>query len=400
MSQFFNSKVFNPEVFGKYIENIPNVKKSELAKSNALGSNENARKALSEQTGSYYARVPYYGRISADTSQNNNGATNIQSSKLNTFDQGFVVASRMDSWDEKSFSKNITAGVDFMDNVGKQIADYKIQVVQKIMLKMLEGIYSMDTTADTVRGHAAKDFIEKHTYDSSNVTGVSPTALNTAIQKACGDNKSIIKLAIMDSTTATDLENQNLLNMLKYTDKDGITRDLTLGTWNGRLVLVDDDMPVTIAEATYAKTSDAALVPGKKYFTRSGSAGHYVYTEVETPDVTDIGSYYEITSGGYEVHTTYLLGEGSIVVDPIPDSVPYEMHRDPLVNGGEDYLIVRDRYICGFESFSYEQTSGSNVSATNEDLANGEHWAVIHNATEAIPTKSIAIARLFTRGNN
>lgn len=398
MSQFFDSKVFNPEVFGKYVENIPNVKKSELAKSRALGSNENARKALAIQTGSLYARVPYFGRISADTSQNNDGNTDIQASKLPTFDQGFIVASRMNSWTEKSFSKNITAGVDFMDNVGAQIAEYKIQVVQKIMLKMLAGIYAMDTTADTVRGHAAKDFVEKHTYDASNVSGVSPTALNTAIQKACGDNKSIIKLAIMDSTTATDLENQNLLNMLKYTDKDGITRDLTLGTWNGRLVLVDDDMPVTIAEATYAKTSDVALVDGKKYFTRSGSAGHYVYTEVETPDVSNIGSYYEITAGGYEVHTTYLLGEGSIVVDPIPDSVPYEIYREPLSKGGEDYLIVRDRYICGFESFSFEKTENVGVSATNDDLANGENWAVINNGTEAIPTKSIAIARLFTRG--
>lgn len=43
----------------------------------------------------------------------------------------------------------------------------------------------------------------------------------------------------------------------------------------------------------YALTADVALATGKEYFTRSGSAGAYVYTEVETPDVGDIGTYYE-----------------------------------------------------------------------------------------------------------
>ena len=43
----------------------------------------------------------------------------------------------------------------------------------------------------------------------------------------------------------------------------------------------------------YALTADVALVTGKEYFTRSGSAGAYVYTEVETPDVGNIATYYE-----------------------------------------------------------------------------------------------------------
>lgn len=43
----------------------------------------------------------------------------------------------------------------------------------------------------------------------------------------------------------------------------------------------------------YALTADVALVTGKEYFTRSGSAGAYVYTEVETPNVENIATYYE-----------------------------------------------------------------------------------------------------------
>ena len=135
----FDSKSFNPQAFGAYVNRIPNVTKNELAKSGAVGSNEQAKAALANQTGSLYARIPYFGRIDGSTSQNNDGATDIQSSNTTTYEQGFIVASRMDSWTERSFSKNITAGVDFMDNVAAQIADYKLDVKQAMLLSILSG---------------------------------------------------------------------------------------------------------------------------------------------------------------------------------------------------------------------------------------------------------------------
>ena len=46
--------------------------------------------------------------------------------------------------------------------------------------------------------------------------------------------------------------------------------------------------------ATYQLTADEEIVPGKWYFTRSGSPPDYVYTVVTNPDVADIGTYYEL----------------------------------------------------------------------------------------------------------
>lgn len=40
----FDSKSFNAAAFGKYVDRIPNVTKTELAKSGAVGSNENGHK--------------------------------------------------------------------------------------------------------------------------------------------------------------------------------------------------------------------------------------------------------------------------------------------------------------------------------------------------------------------
>lgn len=343
----FDSKSFNPQAFGAYVKRIPNVTRNELAKSRAVGVNENARAALSNQTGSLYARIPYFGRISGSTSQNNDGSTDITSTNTTTYEQGFVVASRMDAWTERSFSKNITAGVDFMDNVAAQIADYKMEVKQAILLAILKGIFAMSTEGGTVAANAAKDFMANHVFDiTEDGEGVVGAAtLNSAMQKACGDNKATFKLAIMHSVVATNLENLKLLKYLTYTDADGITRDLALASWNGRLVLIDDGMPVE----------------GDNY-------------------------------------TTYVLGEGSVILDDIGDAVPYEMSRDPKTNGGQDTLYVRDRYICGVDGISFEKPSSITASAANSDLENGANWNIINDGTKAIPHKAIAIAKIVSKG--
>lgn len=359
MSTKFDSKSFNPLAFGHYVNRIPNVKKNELAKSGAVGTNEQAKAALSNQTGSLYARIPYFGRIDGSTSQNNDGNTDITSTNTTTYEQGFVTASRMDSWTERSFSKNITAGVNFMDNVAAQIGDYKQDVKQNMLLAILSGIFNMKTTGTDVAAKAAKEFIEKHTLDISGNTSddslVGAPTLNKAIQKACGDNKSIFSLVIMHSEVATNLENLRLLKYLTYTDGDGITRDLAVGSWNGRTVLIDDGMP--------------------------------------TEDIAEGGD-----DSSYTKYTTYILGRGSIILDDIGDSVPYEMSRDAKTNGGQDTLYVRDRYICGVDGISFEKPASLTASASNKDLSTGTNWNIINDGSKAISHKAIAIARIISRG--
>jgi hypothetical protein len=222
-----------------------------------------------------------------------------------------------------------------------------MEVKQAMLLAILNGVFAMDTASGTVAANAAKDFIANHVFDvSAEGDGlVGAATLNSAMQKACGDNKAIFKLAIMHSVVATNLENMKLLKYLTYTDADGITRDLALASWNGRTVLIDDGMPVD----------------GDKY-------------------------------------TTYVLGEGAVVLDEIGDSVPYEMSRDPKTNGGQDTLYVRDRYICGVDGISFEKPASVTASPTNADLENGDNWNIINDGTTAIPHKAIAIAKIVSKG--
>lgn len=394
----FDSKSFNPQAFGAYVNRIPNVTKNELAKSGAVGSNEQAKAALANQTGSLYARIPYFGRIDGSTSQNNDGATNITSTGTTTYEQGFIVASRMDSWTERSFSKNITAGVDFMDNVAAQIADYKMDVRQAMLLAILKGVFSMKQDT-SVAGKAAKEFLAKHVYDitakGAEAGLVGSATLNKAIQQACGDNKNIFKLVIMHSEVATNLENIKLLKYMTQTDGDGIERELALATWNGRLVLIDDNMP---SESGYyaASANDESAMQVKT----SGASGS---AEINIADVKK-GAFYpsDVAAEQYVVagdkYTTYTLGDGAIILDDIGDAVPYEMSRDPKTNGGQDTLYVRDRYICGVDGISFEKPASITASASNTDLANGDNWNIINDGTKAIPHKAIAIAKIVSRG--
>ena len=72
----FDSKSFNPQAFGRYVERIPQLKKNELIKSGALKGNSEIKNAFSSQTGTSYAVLPMYGLLDGDV-LNYDGQTDI-----------------------------------------------------------------------------------------------------------------------------------------------------------------------------------------------------------------------------------------------------------------------------------------------------------------------------------
>ena len=59
----FDSKQFNPELFGKYYETIPKLKRNELLKSGAINNAPQYKAMMEEQTGGNYITAPLFGRI-------------------------------------------------------------------------------------------------------------------------------------------------------------------------------------------------------------------------------------------------------------------------------------------------------------------------------------------------
>lgn len=341
----FDSKTFNPQAFGKYVERLPQLKKNELIKSRALRGNAEIRNAFSSQSGTAYAILPMYDLLDGDV-LNYDGQTDITATGTTTYERGVVVVGRAKAWTEMDFSEDITGGAGFMDNVAAQVSEYFDAVDQSTLLAILEGIYSMTGTEN-------QDFVDNHTYDITAVGDgvVAPETLNSAIQKAVGDNKNKFKIAIMHSAVATNLENLNLLAYLKQTDRHGVQRDLTLATWNGRTVIIDDDMPVADGD--------------------DGSA----------------------------VYTTYVLGEGAFDYENIGAKVPYEMDRNPSVNGGQDTLYVRQRKCYAPFGISYTKANQATLSPTNDELKDGTNWELVNDGNgKTINHKAIPIARIISKG--
>lgn len=364
----FDAKSFNEKAFGKYMSAIPNVKLNKLKESRAIVSDQRLRETFvtNSQTGSVYAVLPFFGLIGGEA-LNYDGVTNLTAERTDTFEQGVFVYGRMKGWTEADFSFDVTGGVDFMANVRNQINQYWNNVDQTTLLAILEGIFGMSATGTGALKTANAEFVDKHTYDISGGATkedqcVGATSLNVAIQQACGDNKQRFSLVICHSTVATNLENLKLLAYLKYTDAEGIERDLGMGTWNGRLVIVDDSMPVEVVPAVSA----AEGVPAQEAYTK---------------------------------YTTYILGEGAIGFEPVGAKVPYEMVRDAKTKGGEDTLISRRRNAVSVAGISYLKAVQSTNSPTDAELKNGKNWALVSNGdNKTINHKAIPIARIISRG--
>lgn len=249
MPGIFDAKIFNAEVFQQYVERVPNLNRNELIRSRAIRQRPDLAASMADAVGGNYITTPLKGLISGAAAQNYDGGTDLNANGTKTFSHSRIVVGRANAWTEKDFSYDITGGEDFMENIAEQISEYWEEVDQATIVHILNGVFNM---AD----EAGLAFIDKHTnnicavQNSEGVTGkMDGTTLNTTMQKACGDNKGKFSLAIMHSMVATNLENLRLLSYLKYTDAQGMQRDLAIGTLNGRTVLVDDNMPVKAVEA-------------------------------------------------------------------------------------------------------------------------------------------------------
>jgi hypothetical protein len=334
----FDLKGFNPQLFAKYIETLPNLKKNELIKSGALKIRHDLAGMFPDQVGGNFITLPITGRIDGEPAKYD-GNTDMSVGSLDTFMRGMVVCGFQRGWAEKDFTFSVT-GRDFLEDIAAQVNDYWDNVDQKTIIAILEGIFNMSSS-----DAANSEFAETHTVNISEL--FDETTLNQAIQKAGGDNKNIYTTIIMHSQVATNLENMNLLSRLKYTDADGLSRDLNLGTRNGRRVIIDDDMPF--------------------------AGGNF---------------------------TSYVLGEGSFDYIDAGVKMPYELYRDPKTGGGTTELLTRQRKIFAPLGISFTGMDMVSSTPSMTELRSGLNWEVSKNSarTKAFPHKAIPVARIITKG--
>ena len=451
MGEYFDSKIFNGEVFQKYVDRVPNTKLNELIKSRAVVRRQDLAGAMADQVGGNYVTTPLKGLISGSTPLNYDGATNITANSTKTFSHSRVVVGRANAWTELDFSYDITGGEDFMENVAQQVAEYWDEVDQATLISIMKGIFSMSDAAGAA-------FVASHTSDitavqnSEGQTGkMDATSLNSAIQKACGDHKNKFSLAIMHSAVATNLENLKILVYLKYNDANGMQRDAAIATLNGRMVLVDDSMPneqvgtagvYTVTFTTNPATGEKYTVAGKTFtvgatqttaalasglaalfgtndpYTASAASNVLTLTEKKGSYGTGAPATSAVGVGTADpkttmtvatttpavantAYTTFIFGDGAIEYTNCGAKVPSEMYRDPKTNGGQDTLYNRQRKCFAPYGISFTKAVMSSLSPSDEELENGANWELVNTGginKEYIDSKAIPIARIISLG--
>lgn len=344
----FDKKVWNDAVFQKYLKKVPNLKENSMLKNGVLEVNQSLASRLVDGVGGNFLIEPIKGLLDGDF-VNYDGKTKITTSSRQNFMQGKIVCGRAKGWEEKDFSTELT-GVNWMEGVAGEVAEYWQGVDMGDILAILKGIFSM-TTAN------GRAFAEAHTTEVEDVMGA--TTINTASQKAFGDKKNkMVSMAFMHSTVATGLENLQLLDYLKYTDANGVTSNIEIAQIGNKAVIIDDDMPVE---------------------------------EVGEGD------------GAYTAYTTYLLGKGAIEYCNVGVKKPSEVARDAETDGGIDKLYTRQRKLYAPKYISWEGAR-TIVSPMPSDLENGANWDVVHNGEATVSKRvyvdhrNIPFARIITRG--
>ena len=389
--EIYRGKIFNEEVFERYTKTLPSTKENSLVKNGLFTVVNKYRAKMTDQTGGYAIEEPIKGRLGGSPS-NYDGNTNIEKgTERKTFIQRKIAYGRAKAWGEYDFATEVT-GTNFKAEA-QEVKDYWDEQRQSTVLAILKGIFAMSGGADG-------DFVEKHTYDISDGEGTAANlgadAMNRAAQKALGDKKAQLDIIFMHSAVSTNLEGLNLINFLKYTDADGIERDLTIGTFNGRLVIVDDE----VQELNGYEEATSATTGAVKVVASGATTGQVNITDVQAAD------YYpaNVAANDYVIATnkyvSYAFKKGFFEYEDLGVVKGAELARDAYTKGGFTDLVTRVREIIVPYLISYKGTGA--VSPTNANLATGSNWELVNDQDTVSKTyvddKLIPIVRIISRG--
>lgn len=331
---------FDAEVFNYSWKNTPDLVLTSMIDSGAVVNDPEIAKLISN--GSNYFTTPYYDVLSG-TEDVYNGVNEFTDATLTGGSYSGVVYGRMSKWSVTSFIKDFNSGADPMAQIVDGVAQYWIKKRQTRLIGILGALFDITGNANWTK-HITS--IVTTTTTTSDANRIGETSIADACVKACGDNSNGFSLVIAHSVVASRLANLQLLNFNKYTDSQGITKDLPIGTINGKTLIVNDNVPAT-------------------------------------SNATDTDEY---------DYVTYILGAGAIRFATAPVDVPSELDRDPNLNGGTDMIYTRIRECIAPYGFSYIGDVSTDVGIPDADLFEHTNWTI------KMPEKSIMLAKLVTNG--
>ena len=142
----YRGKIFNEEVFEKYLKTLPSTKENSLIKSGLFTNVNKYKSKFTDQVGGYAIEEPIKGRIGGNPT-NYDGNTNIEKgSERITYIQRKIAYGRAKAWGEYDFAADIS-GTNFKAEA-QEVKDYWDEQRQSTVLAILKGIFGMTGGAD------------------------------------------------------------------------------------------------------------------------------------------------------------------------------------------------------------------------------------------------------------
>lgn len=392
--KFYDGKTVSAQTFGKYISKIAKTRESKLINANIFKADKGVHDAFKNSVSNIYTVLPLLGDFTGKAF-NYDGETDLEEGTgTDTYRYGVISYGRALVGGEQDYANDIVGKqVNFVDYLAEKMGERWVDLREDTLVSIIKGIYLSTTDG-------AAEFADKHTLEINGK--VEETSMNNASQKALGDkdfNGKGLILTIMNSKIANDLRNKKLLEYVKFTTSEGLEMNTNLAQWGDKLVLVDDEITTVAGDPIYGKTTDTTLDSTKTYYTRSGSSGNYVYTPVAEPNVSDIGTYYEVTGRGDSKYVTYGIGGDAFIrEDDLPVEVPFERVRNAYKKGGRVDLINRERRVLHPKGFSFLKEKVKTDSPTDEEFADGANWGLAKSADNKkyYPHQLIPIVRIIS----
>lgn len=309
---------FDEELFALEFENQPNLLRDAMVSSGAMV--EDAYIGSLIANGSNLYTFPFYNELADEDEDNYDGQTDMTSSEISGSSQSGVVFGRMKAWQAPQFAADITTAHP-LAAIAARINPWYVHQTQKRIIGITDAVLGV---AD----------VEDHAVTKANL---DENTLSDVTQEIWGDAKDNIAMAIMHSAVAQEFEDLNRANYLKYTDANGMTREVRTITVNGILCIIDDGMPSTAGSDKTAATYD-----------------------------------------------TYFYGVGALRHASAPVTQPIETWRDPVKNGGVDFIGTRRRETIHPNGFSFKKPADMSDSPTNAQLFATANWELAYSDPRAI----------------
>lgn len=314
------SDVIVPELFNPYVSNRTK-ELSALFQSGIITSNAEFDALASEAAPVH--NMPFFEDLTGASEDVLEGQS-LTAKKITSNKDVSTTIRKANMWAATDLSAAL-AGSDPMKDIGDKVAAYWAREYQRILIKILSGVFGTYVDANSQNVTPMSDHILDISGAGSSANKISASTFIDALQ-LLGDAQQDLTAVAMHSATKSYLKKQNLIQ----TERD--STDVEFDTYQGRRVIVDDGCPVS--------------------------------------------------SGTY---TTFLFGQGALAFgngNPV-GFVPTEIDRDKKMGSGIDYLINRKTIIMHPRGIKWTDTVRVNTETPLEsELANAKNWLPVYEAKQ------------------